>query len=326
MNFNQVNPQSPSSVVMVRPYNFVPNPETAIDNAFQILGAEHELTNLSKKALAEFNVAVDLLERQGIQVHVFDDNSHLTPDSVFPNNWFSTHPEGSVAIYPMFAANRRHERRNDIIEMLKREYKVWDVIDYSAAEHEGMYLEGTGAMVIDHLERTAYMITSNRADPGLFELFCAHFNYKPVTFNAIDSEARPIYHTNVFMSIATDFAVLSSEMIPDLNQRSNVRQTLENSGRKIIDLTPAQVHRFAGNCIELTGHNGKLLALSRSAYNSLTPAQISTIEQSTELLPLQVDTIEMAGGSVRCMIAGIHLSRRRAGESVIPHTRSRCYA
>jgi hypothetical protein len=306
MTLSHSNPQSPSSIVMIRPHHFNPNPETLADNGFQALNNTNG-KNLSNRAYLEFTQAVELLKIKGIKVHLFEDESHHTPDSVFPNNWFSTHPEGKIVQYPIHAPNRRKERRSDIVEMLKNEYEVCEIVDYSRSEHDNLYLEGTGAMVIDHLDHVAYMIPSNRTNPKLFARFCRQFNYEPFVFSAIDLNDNPIYHTNVFMSIGSDFAVLSLQMIPDLTQRDNIVRYLSRSGRDIIDLSAEQIYQFAGNCIELTGNNGKILVLSRSAFNALTQDQIATIEKSAVLLPLNVETIELAGGSVGCMIAGIHL-------------------
>lgn len=219
MTLKHVNLQSPSSVVMVRPHNFTVNLETVDDNAFQNRNLNSDANAFSKLAYDEFNQAVNLLENSGIKVHLFDDDTFHTPDSVFPNNWFSTHPDGSVVLYPMYAPNRRKERRSDVMEMLKHEYSTSQIVDYSGLEQDNIFLEGTGAMVIDHINRVAFMISSKRANPGLFERFCTQFNYEPFVFNAVDIRGKPIYHTNVFMSIATNFAMLSLEMIPDAQQR-----------------------------------------------------------------------------------------------------------
>ncbi|MFQ3236182.1 MAG: hypothetical protein ACI9C4_001753 [Paraglaciecola sp.] len=307
MTSSHSNRQSPSSIVMIRPHHFNPNPETLADNGFQGLSNDAEKENISKLAYLEFTQAVELIKNSGINVHLFEDESHHTPDSVFPNNWFSTHPEGKIVLYPMYAPNRRKERRSDIIQMLKYEYEVCEVVDYSSSEQDGLYLEGTGAVVIDHLDRVAYMIPSNRGNSILFERFCRQFNFEPFVFTALDLNDDPIYHTNVFMSIGTDFAVLSLQMIPDVTQREKIVYYLSRSGRDIIDISAEQVYQFAGNCIELSGDNGKILVVSSNAFNSLTKAQIATIEKSAILLPLNVGTIELAGGSVRCMIAAIHL-------------------
>ena len=300
--------QAPSAVVMIRPHHFRSNPETKGDNAFQTL-ADTSATATAAQALAEFDGAVEALRGAAVSVHVFDDTTTETPDSVFPNNWFSTHAGGHVAVYPMFAKNRRKERRWDVIELLKREYRVQDVIDYSGLEQDGLSLEGTGAMVLDHIGRIAYTVKSNRADPVLLERFCTHFNFEPMVFEAKDEAGRDVYHTNVLMGIGTGYALICLDMIADPARRVQVAARLEETGRQVIDLTPHQIASFAGNALELTGRK-RLLALSAKALDALRPDQISVIEQSAEPLPLTIPTIETAGGSVRCMLAGIHLSPR----------------
>ncbi len=302
--------QSPSAVVMVRPHAFASNPETRDDNAFQTL-ANRSAAATSAAARDEHDKAVEQLRTAGVTVHVFDDEGERdTPDSVFPNNWFSTHPGGHVAVYPMFVPSRRRERRSDVIELLKREYRVQDVIDYSGLEQDDLALEGTGAMVLDHVGRIAYTVRSNRADPVLLERFCTHFNYEPIAFDAKDAEGRDVYHTNVLMGIGTHYALICLDMISNPERRATVRARLEESGRTVIDLSHEQIADFAGNAIELSGNDGLVLALSSRALQALTPAQVAIIEASATPLPLSVPTIETAGGSVRCMIAGIHLSRR----------------
>ncbi len=302
--------QAPSAVVMIRPHAFASNPETHGDNAFQTL-ASRSATATSSAARNEHDQAVAQLRAAGIRVHVFDDHGELdTPDSVFPNNWFSTHPGGHVAIYPMYVPSRRRERRSDVIEMLKQEYRVQDVIDYSGLEQDKLALEGTGAMVLDHIGRVAYTVKSNRADPVLLERFCTHFNYEPIVFEAKDALGHDVYHTNVLMGIGTEYALICLDMITDPERRTTVKARLEETGRAVIDLTHDQIAEFAGNAIELAGQDGLVLALSSRTLEALTPEQISIIEASAKPLPLSVPTIETAGGSVRCMIAGIHLSRR----------------
>ncbi|MBY6134282.1 amidinotransferase [Nocardioides marinus] len=300
--------QAPGAVVMIRPHHFRSNPETSGDNAFQTL-ARNDESATGIQALAEFDQAVAALREAGVTVHVFDDEGTETPDSVFPNNWFSTHAGGHIAIYPMFAPNRRKERRWDVIEMLKRDYRVQDVIDYSGLEQDGLALEGTGAMVLDHIGRIAYTVKSNRADPVLLERFCTHFNFEPMVFEAKDAQGRDVYHTNVLMGIGTEYALICLSMLPDAQRRAEVAARLEETGREVIDLTPEQIAAFAGNALELTGRQ-RLLALSARAVEALRPDQIAVIERSAELLPLSIPTIETAGGSVRCMLAGIHLSPR----------------
>ncbi|AUQ74300.1 citrulline utilization hydrolase CtlX [Phaeobacter piscinae] len=305
--------QAPGAVVMIRPHHFCSNPETRDDNAFQTL-ADDTADVTSAQALAEFDGAVTALRGAGVSVHVFDDTGTETPDSVFPNNWFSTHAGGHVAVYPMYAANRRKERRWDVIELLKRDYRVQDVIDYSGLEQDGLALEGTGAMVLDHIGRIAYTVKSNRADPVLLERFCTHFNFEPMVFEARDAQGRDVYHTNVLMGIGTDYALICLDMITDPTRRAEVAARLEETGRRVIDLTPEQIAGFAGNALELTGHS-RLLALSSRAVDVLRADQIAVIERSATLLPLSIPTIETAGGSVRCMLAAIHLSPRERTQS-----------
>lgn len=302
--------QAPPAVVMIRPHAFTSNPETHGDNAFQTL-SNRSIEATSMAARDEHDRAVEQLRSAGVTVHVFDDEGQdNTPDSVFPNNWFSTHHGGHVAIYPMFVPSRRRERRMDVIELLKQEYRVQDVIDYSGLEQDDLALEGTGAMVLDHVGRIAYTVKSNRADPVLLERFCTHFNYEPIAFEARDVDGRDVYHTNVLMGIGTHYALICLDMIADTERRQTVRNRLEESGRTVIDLSHEQIAEFAGNAIELSGRGGLVLALSSRALAALRPEQIQTIEASATPLPLSVPTIETAGGSVRCMIAGIHLSRR----------------
>lgn len=306
--------QAPAAVVMIRPHRFHPNPETAADNAFQRAGHALDFTEATALAAAardEVSAAAASLEAAGVRVHMFDDRGkNETPDSVFPNNWFSTHAGGHVALFPMHSANRRRERRCDVVEMLKTEYRVQDVIDYSGLEHDDVFLEGTGAMVLDHVARVAYTARSHRADPVALERFCTHFNFEPMCFDTADAEGRAVYHTNVMMSVATEFALIGLDLIRDDTRRSEVRARLLESGRTVIALTHAQIGNFAGNALELSGKDGRVLALSERAMSCLTAQQKTLIERSTQLLPLRVPTIELAGGSVRCMLAGIHLARR----------------
>jgi hypothetical protein len=299
---------------MVRPHRFTPNPETAGDNAFQRAPEWHDHTDahaLADAARDEVTAAAQRLSDAGVRVHVFDDpGDNGTPDSVFPNNWFSTHPGGHVALYPMYSRNRRRERRTDVIEMLKAEYRVQDVVDYSGLEHDDIFLEGTGAMVLDHVTRIAYTARSRRADPVALERFCTHFNFEPMCFDTADSNGQPVYHTNVMMSVATDFALVGFDVISDAARREHIHRRLAETGRTVIALDNEQLGHFAGNALELTGRDGRVLALSRRALGCLTQRQRRLIERSAQLLPLDVPTIELAGGSVRCMLAGIHLARR----------------
>lgn len=302
--------QAPRSVVMVRPHAFVPNHETAQDNAFQ-KGSTLSVSEIASLARDEHDAAVATLRNAGVTVHVFeDDGSRDTPDSVFPNNWFSTHPGGQVAVYPMYPVSRRRERRSDVLALLKQEYRVETVFDYSGLEADGLFLEGTGAMVLDHIGRIAFVARSNRADPITLERFCSHNAYEPIVFDAVDANGKPVYHTNVLMCVGTGFALVGLSMISSPERRRTVVSRLEQSGRQVIDLTAEQIACFAGNAIELSGVNRRVLCLSETALACLTAQQQEIISKSADLLPISVPTIELAGGSARCMIAGIHLNKR----------------
>ena len=302
--------QAPANVVMIRPNRFHPNPQTAGDNAFQS-PADLDADAVAEQAQAEFDTAVNSLRTAGVGVHVFHDTAADTPDSVFPNNWFSTHAGGHVAVYPMYTENRRRERRHDVIEMLKTDYRVQEVTDYSGLEPDGLVLEGTGAMVLDHIGRLAYVARSHRADPVLLERFCTRFGYEPMVFDAADRTGAPVYHTNVVMAIGTHFAMIGLDMIPDAARRADIRARLSENRRDIITLTEDQIGAFAGNAMELLTPRGLLLALSARAHAALTSDQIATLKRHVRLLPLSIPTLETAGGSVRCMLAGLHLAPRQ---------------
>lgn len=303
--------QAPGAVVMIRPHRFHPNPETATDNAFQRSNADLSIKEIAKAAYDEVTAAATRLEAEGVKVHIFEDRGEKeTPDSVFPNNWFSTHPGGHVAVFPMYNPSRRRERRYDVIEMLKAEYRVQDVIDYSCLEYDDLFLEGTGAMVLDHIARVAYTAQSNRANPIALERFCTHFNFEPMAFNTADEHGNSIYHTNVIMCIGTDFALAGFDIMSDPARREEIRSRIADMGRKVIHLSNHQINEFAGNAIELSGKNGRILAISARAAASLTAEQKADIEESAKIVALSVPTIELAGGSIRCMLAGIHLARR----------------
>lgn len=300
--------QAPAAVVMVRPHHFTVNTETAADNRFQ--STEDGGEALAAVAYDEITRAAQVLERHGVTVHLFEDEGRETPDSVFPNNWFSTHAGGHVAIYPMKAVSRRRERRGDVIEMLKARYRVQDVIDYSGLEPDGLFLEGTGAMVLDHIDRVAYAVRSDRTDPIALERFSTHFNFEPMVFDARDESGAAIYHTNVLMCVATDFALIGLDMMTDARRRDEIVSRLEQSGRRVIGLSNGQIRRFAGNALELQGRDGRILALSATALAALEPWQVTAIEDSARPVALDIPTIERAGGSVRCTLAGIHLAPR----------------
>ncbi len=302
--------QAPSAVVLVRPHRFAPNPDTAADNAFQALDPTRDEQQIARDAYAEATAVAAALNDAGVRVHIFEDESANYPDSVFPNNWFSAHAGGRVALYPMYSPSRRGERRTDIIEMLKRDYRVQDVIDYSGLEYDDIFLEGTGAMVLDAVNRVAYVANSLRANPLALERFCTAFGYEPMAFDAVDSAGVPVYHTNVILCIATEFVLFGEQMIVDDKRRREVVERLAGDERPVIALSHEQIAHFAGNAIELHTRNGRILAMSRRAEASLRSDQRQVIEQSARILPLDIPTIELAGGSVRCMLAGIHLDPR----------------
>ncbi len=303
--------QAPSAVVMIRPHHFHPNPETAADNAFQSTDSTASAQAIADVARDEVTAAAAALEAAGVRVHIFDDfGEQQTPDSVFPNNWFSTHAGGHVAIYPMYSPNRRRERRIDVIDMLKAQYRVQDVIDYSGLEYDELFLEGTGAMVLDHLDRVAYTARSNRANAVALERFCTHFNFEPMAFDSADSTGCAIYHTNVLMCIGTEFALIGLDMITDPVRRSEIRARLQATGREVIDAERTADQRVRRQCDRAVDRQRPGAGDVGPCGSEPAPGTGQIIERSARILPLSVPTIEMAGGSVRCMLAGIHLTRR----------------
>ncbi|WP_249523055.1 citrulline utilization hydrolase CtlX [Modestobacter marinus] len=304
--------QAPGARGRIRPHRFRPNELTRVDNAFQSLPAAPDAAGVAARARDEVTRLAEALDAAGVVVHLFDDHAHDRPDSVFPNNWLSTHPDGRVALYPMFAVNRRSERRADVVRLLQERYRVDQVVDFSGSERDGQFLESTGAMVLDHRERVAYVSRSHRAHPEALARFCATFGYEALLFDTADAEGRAVYHTNVLMSVGSAVALVGLGMIRTAADRARVTDRLTASGREVIELAEEQVREFAGNALELTGRDGPLLALSTRAAASLTPAQRRRIEATTQLLPVAVPTVELAGGSVRCMIAGVHLPPRPA--------------
>src|SRR5216117_2017149 len=303
--------QSTDSVLMIRPGRFYPNPETAADNAFQ-RDANRDLEALTPVARNEFDAAVRTLQAAGVNVHVFEDAAEPEkPDAIFPNNWISTHHDRRIALFPMYSNLRRRERRRDIVEELRQHYQVTEVIDYSAFEDEGCYLEGTGSLVFDHLNKFAYVSLSNRSNLKVIQRFADDFSYEPVTFTSIGSNGEPIYHTNVMMCIGTAFAMIGLDMIANKAERQEVRARLEKTGKEIIELSADQIANFAGNSIELQNRRGeKLLVLSSRAAEALTGEQRERLIRYARLVPLELPTIELGGGSARCMMATIRLPRR----------------
>lgn len=304
--------QAPRDVVMVRPHRFAPNPKTIADNLFQPRTPVTPTAALAEAAYREVTAMVDTLTGAGIRVHLFEDEEAGRPDSVFPNNWFTTHPDGRVALYPMYSPNRRTERRRDVIDALRSTFRITGVHDYSVLEDEELYLEGTGSMVLDHDHRVAYVARSFRSHDRAVAMVCQDLGYRPVVFTTVDGRGAPIYHTNVMMAVGPKVALVALDSIPDAGERHAVAASLATTGHTVVELASSQLDEFAGNTIELTGADGPVLVLSSRALASLTEQQVEVITAHTRLLPIDVPTIELAGGSVRCMIAGIHLAPRQA--------------
>ena len=305
--------QTTNTILMIRPAGFRKNEETAVNNFFQEdLKLQNEAIN--KQAQKEFDDFVAKLRDVGVNVLVVDDDASTdTPDAVFPNNWVSFHANGDVAIYPMFAKNRRKERREEVFDFIEKSgFKIENVIDYTSAENEGIFLEGTGSILLDRVNKKAYCALSPRADEDLFIEFCEDFDYFPVVFTAnqnVDGRRLPIYHTNVMMCLAENFAVICLDTIDDKKERKNVIQHLKNTNKEIIDITESQMHQFAGNMLQVKGKNDqRYLVMSQSAHQSLTDQQINTIEKHCPILLSDLETIETCGGgSARCMMAEVFL-------------------
>jgi hypothetical protein len=307
--------QATNTILMIRPINFRMNEQTAVNNYFQ---EDIDIKNKEINGLAqqEFDGFVKKLRDIGVHVIVINDSDEYdTPDSVFPNNWVSFHENGNVAIYPMFAENRRFERREDVfLKLEKTDFQINNIIDYTSAEEEGFFLEGTGSIVLDRINEKAYCALSPRADGELFIEFCEDFEYTPVIFNAfqtVEGKRKAIYHTNVMMCVAETFAVVCLSSIDDKKERKNVINHLKQNGKEIIDITEAQLNNFAGNMLQVKGANEKLyLVMSEAAYKSLTENQIKIIKKHNDILFSSLNTIETCGGgSARCMMAEVFLPK-----------------
>lgn len=307
--------QTTDTILMIRPVAFRMNEQTAVNNYFQ---EDLDLKNaeINRKAQAEFDAFVEKLEAVGISVIVEEDDELMdTPDSVFPNNWVSFHSNGDVAKYPMFAENRRRERRDEVFIRLEKEgFRIENIIDYTSAEHEGIFLEGTGSILLDRENRKAYCALSPRADEELFIEFCEDFEYTPVIFTAnqtVDGKRLPIYHTNVMMCLAETFSVICLDTIDDKKERKSVVKHLQQDEKEIISISEAQMNQFAGNMLQLRGKDQKrYMIMSEAAYKSLTPQQIQKIETHCAIIYSYLETIETCGGgSARCMMAEVFLPR-----------------
>jgi hypothetical protein len=308
--------QTTNSILMIRPVAFRMNEQTAVNNYYQKVLDTLLPATVNAKAQEEFDNFVLKLENVGIEITVVDDTLDPdTPDSIFPNNWISFHQNADVAFYPMFAENRRLERREEILDLLEEKgFQIENIVDYTEAEEDGYYLEGTGSLLLDRANAKAYCALSPRADEELFIEFCEDFDMHPILFEAfqtVDGERKLIYHTNVMMCLGESFAVICSECIDDKKERKMVLDNLKQDGKEVILITENQVNNFAGNMLEVRGKDDKrYIIMSAAAYQVLTPKQIEQLEKHGEIVSSSLDTIEACGGgSARCMMAEIFLPR-----------------
>ncbi|NLA24220.1 MAG: amidinotransferase [Bacteroidales bacterium] len=309
--------QYSNTLFMVEPIDFRYNEETAVNNYFQNKTDEaNEL--VQKKALDEFNNFAAKLREKGANVIVLKDTKEPhTPDSIFPNNWITFHKDGRIALYPMYAQNRRLERRPEEVMALMRDngFNITEVVDYSKEEEKGVILEGTGSIILDRVNMIAYACVSPRTNRALFERFCKDFGYKPVVWESnqtVDGKRMQIYHTNVVMCIGDDYVIITLSTIDNAEDRKKVVASLEGSGKEIIEITEEQMHKFAGNMLQVGGSgDSKYLVMSDTAYNALTKEQIATIEKYNPILTVDINTIEvLGGGSARCMLAEVFLPKK----------------
>ena len=308
--------QITNAILMVRPAAFRMNEQTSVNNYFQAkLDLEEEKIN--KQAQAEFDSFVNKLRDVGVNVMVYQDKKENdTPDSIFPNNWVSFHQTGQIALYPMFAENRRRERNEEVLQLVESSgFKIQNRIDYTKVENDGLFLEGTGSLILDRVNRKAYCSLSVRADEQLLNKFCEDFKYTPVVFNSyqnVDDKRAVIYHTNVLMALGATFCVICLDTIDDKQERAKVIRHLEEDKKEIIEISEAQMHQFAGNMLQVLGKDGKTyLVMSKAAHDCLTPAQVKTIEKHSNILSSDLNTIEiLGGGSARCMMAEVFLPQK----------------
>ncbi|MBX2962741.1 MAG: amidinotransferase [Cyclobacteriaceae bacterium] len=299
--------QAPNSILMIRPAAFGFNDQTASTNTFQY-GLSDRVDRIQLCALDEFNRMVDLLESHDIEVHVFDDSpAILKPDAIFPNNWLSFHPDGKIVLYPMLAENRRLERRVDVIEVLREKFLVNEIIDLTDAEQEGRFLEGTGSLVFDYVNRVVYTSRSQRTDDALALELSNQLGFKLVLFNAVDRNGIPIYHTNVLMCVGSRFATICLDAVHADEDQEILLSNFAESNHKVVAINYDQMETFAGNMMEVQSRTGEpFVLISETAFHALLPGQIDAISRFAEIIPISIPTIErFGGGSVRCMVAGI---------------------
>ncbi|MCF8285266.1 MAG: amidinotransferase [Chitinophagaceae bacterium] len=295
-------------ILMVRPFQFYFNQQTAVNNFFQ---SNINIENANELAIAEFDAMVEQLRAHQIKVKVVQDTKDpSTPDSIFPNNWISTHPDGTLCLYPMYAENRRAERKLNVIEFLQANYKIENLLDLTDFEKEGKFLEGTGSMVLDHQNKMAYGCLSERLNKEAFTYWCDKMQFKPISFKAEDNKAQPIYHTNVMMCMGNQFVVICLESIPNELEKQNVLESFLQTNKEVITISQDQLNHFAGNMLQVFDLFEKPhLIMSKRAYTSLHVAQLKSLEKYNTLIPISIPTIEaLGGGSTRCMMAEIYLS------------------
>jgi len=308
--------QITDTIVMIRPFAFRMNEQTAVNNYYQKVVDSLLPETVNAKAQQEFDAFVEKLKSVGVNVVVVDDTTDVdTPDSIFPNNWVSFHENGDVALYPMFAENRRSERREDILDLIEETgFTIDNIVDYTSAEEDDIFLEGTGSIVLDRVNHKAYCALSPRADEELFIEFCEDFEYTPIIFEAyqtVEGERKLIYHTNVMMCVGDTFAVICADCIDDKKERKMVLDNLKQDGKEIILITEAQLNNFAGNMLQVQGTDKSYLVMSEAAKQVLTKDQVAKIEKHTEILSANLDTIEACGGgSARCMMAEVFLPKK----------------
>ena len=294
-------------ILMVRPYQFYFNQQTAANNFFQ---SNVNIENANELAIAEFDAMVEKLRAHQIKVNVVQDTKDpSTPDSIFPNNWVSTHEGGTLCLYPMFAENRRAERKLSVIDFLESNYQIQNTLDLTDLEKEGIFLEGTGSMVLDHQNKLAYGCLSERLDKNAFNEWCDKMQFKAIAFKAVDDKAQPIYHTNVMMCMGDQFVVICLESIPNEQEKQIVLESFKKSNKEVIEISQDQLNHFAGNMLQVFDTNEKPhLIMSEQAHTSLDPAQLKSLEKYNPILPISIPTIEaLGGGSTRCMMAEIYL-------------------
>ncbi|MGW9687191.1 citrulline utilization hydrolase CtlX [Flagellimonas sp. 2504JD1-5] len=307
--------QVTNTILMVRPISFRMNEQTAVNNYFQEEIAV-EPNEINAQAQQEFDEFVGKLRNHGVNVVVVQDTKDPdTPDSIFPNNWISFHADGTVAVYPMFAENRRNERREDVFEILEKDgFRIDNVVDYTSAEEEGVFLEGTGSLLLDRVNKKAYCALSDRAEEELVIEFCEDFDYLPVIFTAnqtVEGQRLPIYHTNVMMALAETFAIICLATIDDKKERKNVVEHLKADGKEVINITEEQMYNFAGNMLQVVGKDDqRYMVMSSAAYNSLDKSRREAIEKHCPIIHSSLSTIETCGGgSARCMMAEVFLPK-----------------